>query len=152
MIRSWARRARARRALASYRRSICGEIQPSARAGALDARQILVTENRAGLFRDVRRLQPGHRVGDLFLASLALSGQVQAERIHLRLERPCVELLGHWRVPWRDGDSFTLARRIRHENHVRKVPFTRVGKRNRMRFERHENPCLPAVCAGERAD
>jgi hypothetical protein len=82
---------------------------------------------------------------------LALSGQVQPERVHLRLERARAELLGHRRVPLRGDGSFTLIHRIRPINRARKVPFTGIGMRDRMRFGGHVNPSPPAVSAGKRA-
>ena len=110
----------------------------------------------AGLTRlpeQVRGGEQAHRlsVGVQGPPGLALTGQMQPERIHLHLERPRVQLPGHRRVPTRRGDSFTLDHRIRHRNRAREVPFTGIGNRSPARFERHENPSLPAVSAGKRA-
>ena len=71
----------------------------SARAGALDTGQILVMENRDGLFRDVRRLQPGRRVGDLFLAGQPFEELLQGAvlvagvRAAVAVQQPCHPLL-----------------------------------------------------------
>src|SRR5208282_2648406 len=49
-----------------------GDLQRAARAGALQPGQVPCGEDRDGLVRDAGRLQPGHRIGDLFLGGQPL--------------------------------------------------------------------------------
>src|SRR5581483_9155403 len=86
------------------------------------------------------------------LGRLALGGQVQPERADLRGERPGVQRLAPPPAGLRDGHCFSLFLRFRSCARFRSGAFPQVRELKNQRAQRHRNPSLPAVCAGERAD